>query len=100
MEHIDYELQFQEEFYHDLNKSEMEYTKIEYERYLNRLYHIDEVLEKTEHCWAGNDKSSIDKKCAKAYAMRGEYGAVLRNFDPVAFNTGYNEWKRKNTGKL
>lgn len=68
-------------------------TKTEYEKYLNNLHNIDVVMELTEHCWAGNDKSSIDKKCAKSYAKRGMYGTVLRKYDPIAFEVGYNEWK-------
>jgi len=72
----------------------MEKSRSEYEQHLNELHNIDKVFELTEHCWAGNDKSSIDKKCAKAYASQGKYGTILRQFDKVAFNVGYNDWKR------
>ena len=70
--------------------------KSEYETYLNSLHTVDKTLELTEHCWAGNDKSSIDKRCAKAYAYRAEYGTILRQFDKTAFEVGYNDWLIEN----
>jgi len=67
-----------------------------YELELNREYatNIESGMIATEHCWAGKDKSPIDKKCAKAYAIRGHVGTVLRKFDPIGFMVGYNEWRR------
>lgn len=66
----------------------------DYENSLNELYSPEEVLEMTEHCWAGNDKTKQQKKKAKNLALQGKYGTVLRRYDTIAFNVGFNDWKR------
>lgn len=67
-----------------------------YEEYLNEMFSIEETLEKTEHCWAGNDKTKNQKKHAKNLAQKGMYGTVLRRYDETAFNVGYNDWRLQN----
>jgi hypothetical protein len=68
--------------------------RTEYEEYLNELYDMETVLDETEHCWAGNDKSEVDKATARSLAEQGMYGTVLKKFDPIAFNVGFNDWSR------
>ncbi len=65
----------------------------QYENYLNGLFTSEECLEKTEHCWAGNDKTIKEKQSALNYAQNGLYGTVLRLYDQIAFTVGFNEWK-------
>jgi hypothetical protein len=68
-------------------------NRSEYENYLNELYDSETCLEKTEHCWAGNDKTKDEKESALRLAELSQYGTVLRYYDPIAFIVGYNEWK-------
>jgi len=70
-------------------------SKKEYEDHLNNLYSIYDCLKNTEHCWAGNDKTFAQKKGARLLAEAGHYGTVLKKYDPIAFNVGYNEWRRE-----
>ena len=65
----------------------------EYENYLNELYDSETCLEKTEHCWAGNDKTKDEKESALMIAQQGQYGTVIRFYDPIEFTVGYNDWK-------
>ena len=67
----------------------------EYVEYLNTLYTIEEVIEKTEHCWAGNDKTPQQQRNALFLARAGDYGTVLFKYDRIAFNVGFNEWLRE-----
>jgi hypothetical protein len=66
----------------------------DYENSLNKLFSPEEVLEKTEHCWSGNDKTKFEKKKSKNLALQGKYGTVLRRYDPIAFQVGFNDWKQ------
>lgn len=67
------------------------YTKDDHEDYLNDLYNVEQCLQLTQHCWAGNDKKSIDKSNAKLLALVCKYGSVIRKYDVIAFNVSYNE---------
>ena len=71
----------------------MKTNRKEYEQYLNELYDSETCLEKTEHCWAGNDKTKTEKRLSLNLAVQGMYGTVLRRYDQIAFTVGYNEWK-------
>ena len=68
-------------------------TKKEYENYLNELYDFHECRDKTEHCWAGNDKTKQQKNWALKKGLQNKYGTIIRKLDPIAFEVGYNEWK-------
>lgn len=71
----------------------MKKTRKAYEQDLNKLHNPQAVLELTEHCWAGKDKRPTHQRRARRLAEMGLYGTVLKEFDPIAFNVGYNEWK-------
>ena len=53
-------------------------TKKQYEEYLNE---IGEVLSEEEFIIGGKMRN-------------GKYGTMLKKYDPIAFNVGYNEWKQ------
>lgn len=52
-------------------------TKKEYENYLNS---IGTSLSEEEFIIGGKFR-------------RGKYGTMLRKYDPIAFEVGFNEWK-------
>lgn len=65
-------------------------TKNDYENYLNNIGCSFENCEYITNPSRG--------KHLKAQSLRNalnnfEYGKVLRKYDPIAFETGYNEWK-------
>ena len=68
-------------------------TKKEYEEYLNNLYDFHTCRDLTEHCWAGNDKSHQAKQSALKLGLQCKYGTILKRFDPIAFEVGYQEWR-------
>jgi hypothetical protein len=68
-------------------------TKKDYRNHLDGLFSNEEIMELTEHCWAGNDKTKKEKQHGYRLAYTGRYGRCLELFDPVAFHVGYNEWK-------
>ena len=63
-----------------------EYTKKDYIKYLNE---VGESLSDDEFIIGG-----IMRK------RRDNYGYLLYKYDPVAFNVGYNDWKREKQGNL
>jgi hypothetical protein len=72
----------------------MKQTRKTYEDYLNGLYDVQQVIELTEHCWSGNDKTQKEKNHAKKLANKRLYGTILRKYDKIAFNIGFNEYVR------
>lgn len=66
----------------------------EYEEYLNNEFSTEGVLSITEHCWAGNKKTRKEKNHALKLAKKGLLGTVLKKYDPVGFNAGFNDWVR------
>jgi hypothetical protein len=60
-----------------------QYTKKDYENHLN-----DNSPEQ------GSDKWIIGGTIRMAAMWKQEYGTALRKHDPIAFEVGYNEWKR------
>lgn len=60
------------------------YTRKAYEKYLNEL---------------------SDSICEEVFIMGGKmrhekYGTALRKHDPIAFEVGFQEWKRELTGSI
>jgi|GEM_PF-6666919 len=72
----------------------MKKSKKEFDEYLNSQFTSKEVMDNTEHCWAGNDKTPDQKNRAKLLARAGNYAKCLKQFDPVAYNVAFNDWKR------
>ena len=72
----------------------MKKTRKCYEKLLNDVYDIDQVIELTEHCWAGIDKTKKNQNRAKKLAKQRLYGTILRKYDKIAFNVGFNNWVR------
>ena len=69
-------------------------NKKDFEEYLNGMFSVSDTLRKTEHCWAGNDKTPTQKYSARKLALQAKYGTVLRRFDPIAFEVIYNDKNR------
>lgn len=61
-------------------------SKKAYEKYLNE---IGKSLSEEEFIIGGKQRS-----CWKPY------GYLMRKYDNIAFEVGYNDWKRENNGKL
>ena len=59
-------------------------TKKEYEEYLNDLQIESE-----------SDKYIMGGKLRMSHALAETYGSCLRKHDPIAFEAGFNEWKRQ-----
>lgn len=66
-------------------------TKKDYKQHLNSLYSYWEIMELTEHLWAGDNKTE-EQKGAYVMAYAGRYGQCLEKYDPEAFETGYKQW--------
>lgn len=69
-------------------------NKKDFEEYLNGMFSVSDTLRKTEHCWAGNDKTPTQKYSARKLALEAKYGTVLRRFDPIAFEVAYYDENR------
>lgn len=37
----------------------------------------------------------IKRRCYDRYTGRDNYGVMLKRYDPIAFEVGYNEWKKQ-----
>ena len=48
-------------------------NKKDFEEYLNGLYSVSDTLRKTEHCWAGNYKTTTQKYSARKLALEAKY---------------------------
>ncbi len=70
----------------------MNNTKKQYEEYLN------EIGNSFYNCayLSGNRPNRIKETKIWFYLARNKYGYMLRKYDSIAFNVGYNEWKREN----
>lgn len=55
-------------------------TKKDYERYLN------ELPASYEMCWIGGKNIFYNQRC--------KYGSYMRKHDPIAFECGFNDWRR------
>ena len=55
-------------------------TRRNYERHLN------EMSVSYEMCWIGGRNIFYDQRC--------KYGSSMRKHDPIAFEVGFNEWRR------
>lgn len=62
----------------------MKATKKNFEEYLNNLSPKQ-----------GSDEWIIGGKIRMAYMWQEKYGSALRKFDPITFEVGFNEFKRK-----
>lgn len=56
--------------------------RYEYEQYLN------ETTSPTDSFWMGG-------KFRSHYYNANKYGTALRKYDPIAFEVGYQDWKRE-----
>lgn len=72
----------------------MKKNRKSYEHDLNISYTPSQVLDMTEHCWAGSNKTKKQQNHAKKLANKGLYGTVLKKYDSIAFTVGFNEWVR------
>lgn len=54
------------------------------------INHLNELAPPSD-----SDEWIFEGKYQKYHAIRGMYGQALRLYDPIAFNTGYNDWKRE-----
>lgn len=60
-------------------------TKKKYEEHLNELSPEQ-----------GSEQWIIGGTIRMAYMWQNKYGAAIRKYDPIGFNTGFNEFKLKN----
>lgn len=63
----------------------MKQTKKEYEQYLNECSPAQ-----------GSDEWIIGGVIRMALMWRSKYGTAIRKHDPIAFEVGFNEWKKSN----
>lgn len=61
-------------------------SRLDYEEYLNE---VGDSLSEDEFIIAGKQRTN-----------NHNYGALVHRLDPVAFTTGWNEWKREKQGHL
>lgn len=59
-------------------------TRKTYEKYLNQ-----------NSPEQGSEQWIIGGTIRMHHMWTNQYGTALRKYDPVAFNVGYNEWKRE-----
>lgn len=64
-------------------KTKIKKTKKAYEEYLNNNSHFD------------SDEYIIGGKKRETYYWSNRYGTALRKYDPIAFEVGYNEWRKE-----
>jgi hypothetical protein len=62
----------------------MSRTKKEYEEYLNDMSPEQ-----------GSDEWIIGGELRKYWMSKNQYGAAIRTYDPIAFEVGYNEFKKR-----
>ena len=60
-------------------------TKKAYEAYLNDNSPVN-----------GSAKWIISGTARIYFMWKGQYGSAIRQYDPIAFQVGYNEWVREN----
>lgn len=66
-------------------------TKKAYEEYLDR---IGATLEDCEYMSNPDRGKCLKKNSIRSLINDERYGYLLRNYDPIAFETGYNDWSR------
>lgn len=68
-------------------------TKKKYEDYLNE---IGATFEDCEYmCNPRRNGKVLKPKSLRNLLNDGRYGYILRKYDPIAFETGFNEWKNE-----
>jgi len=60
------------------------YTKKAYEQYLNDM---SDCVREEDFIMCGKMR-------------HGKYGTMLRKYDPIGFEIGFNEWKREHNGAI
>lgn len=65
-------------------------TKSDYEDYLNG---IGCSIEDCEYLTNPDRGMHLKRQSLKNALNNLQYGKVLRKYDPIAFETGYNDWK-------
>lgn len=68
----------------------MKKTKKSYEEFLNE---IGCSYEDCEYLTNKTRKKHLSARSLKFYLFEKRYGTVLRRYDPIAFQVGYNEYK-------
>jgi len=64
----------------------MKKTKKAYEEYLNSLSPAQ-----------GSEEWIIGGSIRMYYMWKEAYGSAIRKYDPIAFEVGFNEWKKQTT---
>lgn len=70
----------------------MRKTKKSYEEYLNSIYDFHSCRDATEYLWSSKVEARQRNKVLKL-GLQCKYGTILRTYDPIAFEVGYNEYK-------
>jgi hypothetical protein len=77
----------------------MKITRKMYEEYLNEIY--DQNWGPLEYVTnKGRGRSTTTKSKLINYALGKRLGTVLRKFDPIAFNVGFNDFKKERNKSL
>lgn len=63
-------------------------TKKEYENFLNGLFTYEDIYFNHPYLLRKGNRG------ANKLAESGLYGTLLKKFDPIAFNVGFNEWEK------
>jgi hypothetical protein len=69
----------------------MKKTKKSYEQYLNE---IGCTYENCEYLTNKDRKKYLKPRSLKLYLSENRYGTVLRKYDPIAFEVGYDDYAR------
>jgi len=67
-------------------------TRKDYELYLNELGCSYENCEYLTN--KNRNGGYLKPQSLKTSLSEGKYGTVLRKYDPIAFNVGFNEWEQ------
>ena len=74
----------------------IEKTEDNYEAYLNDLYEEqphENVMENFIYLTNVSRGKSMTSEVLYSIINNGSVGTMLREYDPIAFTTGYNDWK-------
>lgn len=75
----------------------MKKTKPRYEMHLNAMYQdmsFEEVFSQFEYLTNKNRKGNTTKNAMHRLYQQGRIGTLIRRLDPIAFETGYNDYNR------
>lgn len=74
-------------------------SKVEYEEYLNRVYAeiatLDFLRDNFIYLTHPDRPNRITWRKILDYADKNKLGYMIKKYDPIAFNVGFNEYKRQ-----